>query len=63
VATAARDDCQRSHIARQADLIVAEAGQDDAPEQVRAMARRVRQALGGDVRAAYRDRSGETRSL
>ena len=63
VATAARDDGQRAHIADQADLIAAEAGPDGAPEEVRAMVWRVRQALAGDVRAAYRDRSGETRSV
>jgi uncharacterized membrane protein len=66
VATTTRDDAQRAHLADQVSLIVKEVsdtvGSHDA-EQVRAMADRVGQALSGDVRAAYDDRSGETRSI
>jgi uncharacterized membrane protein len=65
-ATAVRDDEQRRHIADQVNLIVNELteqanGQDT--EQVTAMADRVRQSLEGDIAGAYRDRSGETRSI
>ena len=66
VATAARDDAQRQDLADQIGLIVEEVsetvGAHDA-KQVQAMAQRVGQALDGDVRGAYADRSGETRSL
>lgn len=66
LATATRDSAQRDEVSRQADLILAEVsdtvGDHDA-EQVRDMTRRVKQALRNDVRAAYHDRSGETRSI
>ncbi|RAY13623.1 DUF2254 domain-containing protein [Actinomadura craniellae] len=66
VAVAARDDEQRAQIARQTDLVVAEVpsslGSHDT-EQVGDMAERVRQALHGEVRRAYRDPDGGTRSL
>jgi uncharacterized membrane protein len=65
-ATAARDDQHRDDLGRQVDLIITDldaqpAGYDT--EQVQEMAERVRQALRGETRAAYRDRSGETRSV
>ncbi|HEV2087769.1 MAG TPA: DUF2254 domain-containing protein [Cryptosporangiaceae bacterium] len=66
VATAARDDGQRGQIRRQAGLILAEVPDtlisDDA-DAVHDLAQRVEQALQGDTRASYRDRSGETRSM
>jgi uncharacterized membrane protein len=64
-AVSAHNDDQRHEIVRQVDLVVAEMDDgllDDDAESVRDVARRVRQALGGDVDAAYRDRAGETRS-
>jgi uncharacterized membrane protein len=66
VATGARDEDQRAALAEQVDLIVGElsetVGAHDA-DQVRAMADRVGHALRGNVRTAYADRSGETRSI
>jgi uncharacterized membrane protein len=66
VGAQARDDHQREEIERQVELVLAQA-EPDLTDVDRAavedMARRVRQALAGDVRGAYRDRSGETRSL
>ncbi|MEO3785463.1 DUF2254 domain-containing protein [Actinocorallia sp. B10E7] len=66
VAVSARDDGQREQIAFQTDLVVA--GLPSEPvahdtEQVEDMVDRVRHALNGDLRSAYRDRSGETRSI
>ena len=65
VATSVRDDEQRAHVARQAELIIAEMhdGSAHGAEQVHAMGRRVIQALDGLTGAAYRDRAGETRSV
>lgn len=65
-AAAARDEEQREELAVQAQLI-----RDEVPEslaerdvaEVQAMTDRVLQALGGDVRGSYWDRSGETRSV
>ncbi|MGN6606318.1 MAG: DUF2254 domain-containing protein [Jatrophihabitans sp.] len=65
-ALAAVDDDQRSEIARQVDLIVAETPDDLVAEDaasVPAMAEQVRLVLRGDVAAGYRDRSGETRTM
>ncbi len=65
VATATRDDDQRAAVAVQVDLVVDEVDPSLSRydvDGVEDMARRVRQALTGDTRAAYRDRSGETRS-
>ena len=64
--TAARDDTHRTEIERQVELIL-----DVMPEtlaavnvqQVQDLARRVRATITGDVRSAYRDRAGETRSI
>jgi uncharacterized membrane protein len=66
VAVAARDDDQRQEVARQSTLVVAETSTSLAEHdqrQVADMADRVRPALRGEVRAAYADRSGETRSV
>ncbi|WP_189212574.1 DUF2254 domain-containing protein [Actinokineospora fastidiosa] len=65
VAAAARDDDQRAAVAVQVDLITDEVDPSLSRydvDGVEDMARRVRLALTGDLRAAYRDRSGETRS-
>ncbi|WP_158853436.1 DUF2254 domain-containing protein [Saccharothrix deserti] len=65
VAAAARDDDQRAAIGAQVDLVTGEMPSSLSRYDVDAvedMARRVRQTLAGDVRSAYRDRSGETRS-
>jgi uncharacterized membrane protein len=66
VAVACRHDGQRDDVRRSAELIVeqmsSEILQSDA-EAVRDMHRRVESALAGDVRAAYADRVGETRSM
>ena len=65
VATATRDDEQRAAVDVQVDLVTAEVSSSLSRydvDTVEDMARRVRQALTGDVRAAYHDRSGETRS-
>lgn len=66
VAAMSRDDNQRSELARQTDLIVAEVPgslSDDDVAQVVTMGERVRQALCGRITEAYGDRSGETRSI
>ena len=66
LAVAAHDDEQRAHIADQTDLVVAELPSALAKhdvDQVEDMAGRVRQALSGQTRRAYLDRSGETRSI
>ncbi len=66
VAASARDDQHRSEIARQVEFICAEVPPSTPPhdaEQVNDLAQRVRQALGGDLRDAFWDRSGETRSI
>ncbi len=66
VATAARDDEQRAEIERQVRLVLAatpDSLQDEDKREVDTMAQRVRSALRGDVRGAYDDRSGETRSM
>jgi hypothetical protein len=63
---AARGDSQRECIAEQVSLIL-----DDMSEQllrydvdsVRDLARRTHLALNGDIDGAFRDRSGETRSV
>jgi uncharacterized membrane protein len=65
VATAVHSDEQREEVLRQVDLVVGELHADVAEvdaESVHDVARRVRQAVCGDVDGAYRDRSGETRS-
>ncbi|WP_312181190.1 DUF2254 domain-containing protein [Arthrobacter sp.] len=57
---------QRSELRRQTDLVLKTMGDDlvDADEQeIRDMARRVGEALEGDVQAAFADRAGETRSV
>ncbi|MCI3924575.1 DUF2254 domain-containing protein [Paenibacillus sp. TRM 82003] len=66
VATAARTQEQRAEVERQVRLVLAEVPEsmvDADAEQVRDLAERVRTAAAGDVRAAYRDRAGETRSV
>jgi uncharacterized membrane protein len=65
-AVGARDDEQRAQIAAQVDLVlesVAPGTLEYDVDAVRDLARRVRLALDGDVDAAFRDRSGETRSV
>jgi uncharacterized membrane protein len=66
VGASARDDEQRQHIAHEARLIVQAAAPSLLPGERRAvedMESRVGRALCGDVLGAYRDRSGETRSI
>ena len=66
VAAAARDQQQQQEVERQVRRILAEVPEatlEEDAEQVRDLAGRVRAAAGGDVRAAYRDRAGETRSI
>jgi len=66
VAAVARDDSQREQIAYQTSLVEAQLASgilDHDLDQVKDMARRVHRALDGDLRAAYQDRSGETRSI
>jgi uncharacterized membrane protein len=66
VAAHTRDDSQRAEVQRQVSLIVDEvpATLADVDRQgVLDLAARVQTALRGDLAAAYRDRSGETRSL
>lgn len=65
-ATAARSDTHSEEIIRQLDLIVAEVPESMADvdvQQVEDLAGRVRAVLTGDVRKAYQDRAGETRSI
>ncbi len=65
-ATHVRDDRQRDEVERQVGLVLATADEALGPveaEPVHDLAARVRDALGGEVLAAYRDRSGETRSI
>lgn len=64
-AQAARDDGQRQDIALQVDLVVDEVADhllDYDKKNVFALAENARQALAGDVAAAYVDRAGEARS-
>ncbi len=66
VATAARDGEQRREVERQTRLIqdaMDPSMRDEDRHEVEDLAARVGQALRGELRAAYRDRSGETRSL
>ncbi len=66
VATAARDDEQRREVQQQAALVVEALDpsmQDPDRAAVGDMAVRVGMALDGNLRGAYGDRSGETRSL
>lgn len=66
LAVNARDDSQRHEIRAQVSLVLAELPADVIEEdnrQVHDMAMRVRQALTGDVGAAYRDSTGRTRSI
>jgi len=66
VATAVRDEEQRSVVRRAAEAIVAELEPgllESDTAAVRDMCRRVLDALDGRVREAYADRSGETRSI
>nr|WP_269205302.1 DUF2254 domain-containing protein [Motilibacter aurantiacus] len=66
VAVNARDEGQRAEVSRQVALVM-----DEMPDSLTKadvdgvvdLATRVRAALDGDVGGAYRDRSGETRSL
>lgn len=69
-AVSVRDDAQRAAVAAQVDLVEEQlealgAGElvADDVATVRDMLRRARQALAGDVDAAFRDRAGETRSV
>lgn len=65
VAVATRDDEQRAEVRRQVDLICCEMSDQliaEDRERVDDAAKRVHQALRGDVASAYADRSGETRS-
>jgi len=65
-AAACRDDDQREEIARSAHLVASARSPDLHPtdaEAVQDMCARVERALAGDVREAYRDRAGETRSI
>ncbi|PPK92866.1 putative membrane protein [Kineococcus xinjiangensis] len=66
MATAVREDTNREEIERQVDLILAEVPDSLAAvdvQRVEDLAHRVRATLAGDVRRAYQDRAGETRSL
>jgi len=66
LATAVRDDEQRTVVRRAAERIVAEldpAVQEPDAAAVHDMCRRVIGVLDGHVREAYWDRSGETRSI
>ncbi|MGH9151390.1 MAG: DUF2254 domain-containing protein [Acidimicrobiales bacterium] len=65
VAVACRDEPQRDEVRRAAALVVeqmADAVLELDADAVRDMRRRVELALAGDVREAYHDRVGETRS-
>ncbi|MGQ1799075.1 DUF2254 domain-containing protein [Kocuria oceani] len=65
-AATARDDAQRTEIARQSDLILQTMDPgliDSDAEEVRDFARRVDLALSGNLDDAFRDRAGETRSV
>ncbi|GAA1757346.1 DUF2254 domain-containing protein [Kocuria aegyptia] len=65
-AATARDDSQRTEIARQTELILQtmDPGLIDADaEEIRDFARRIELALAGDLDGAFRDRAGETRSV
>ena len=65
-AATAQTDEQRGEIARQADLVLEQLGDDLVEEDlgtVQDFARRVELALAGDLVRAYRDRAGETRSV
>ena len=67
VAVSARDDLQRDEIRRQVRLVVGAVPPDELlPEDARDvhdMAQRVEEALHGHLVQAFRDRSGETRSV
>ncbi|WP_432542958.1 DUF2254 domain-containing protein [Kineococcus sp. SYSU DK002] len=66
VAAATRDSGHLQEVERQVRLILAEVPEtmvEADTEQVHDLAERVRAAAAGDVRAAYRDRAGETRSI
>lgn len=65
-AATARDDAQRTEIARQASLVLAtmdpELIASDA-EEIRGFAQRIDLALSGNLDDAFRDQAGETRSV
>ncbi len=65
-AATAVNDVQREEIRRQNSLVLETMGSDlvgaDA-EEIRDMARRVEEALAGDLAAAFIDRAGDTRSV
>ncbi|MDM7991311.1 DUF2254 domain-containing protein [Arthrobacter sp. zg-Y877] len=64
-ANAVNDD-QREEIRRQSSLVLESTSRDLAvadEQEVRDMARRVEEALAGDLRSAFTDRAGETRSV
>ena len=66
VAVACRDDRQRDEVRRAAELVAVQLSDRVIEEDAAAvddLRRRVDLALAGDVRAAYADRAGETRSL
>lgn len=65
-AATARDDSQRTEIARQAALILETMDPgliDSDAEEIHDFARRVDLALAGNLDDAFRDRAGETRSV
>ena len=65
-AATAVNDAQRGEIRRQSSLVLENAGEHMVvadSQEVRDMARRVEEALAGDLSAAFRDRAGETRSV
>ncbi|MCC9204324.1 DUF2254 domain-containing protein [Arthrobacter sp. zg-Y769] len=64
-ANAVNDD-QREEIRRQSSLVLENTARDLAVadrQEVRDMARRVEEALAGDLESAFADRAGETRSV
>ena len=66
VAVACRDDEQRAEVRRSAQLVAEQLSDrllDSDAGTVRDLHRRVELALAGDVRTAYTDRVGETRSI
>ena len=65
-AVQARDDEQRAQLSAQVDLVLESIADEVLPydaDAVRDLAARCRLALAGDVDSAFRDRSGETRSV
>ncbi|WP_146360183.1 DUF2254 domain-containing protein [Arthrobacter yangruifuii] len=60
------NDAQREEIRRQSSLVLEDTSRDMAAadeREVRDMARRVEEAVAGDIATAFTDRAGETRSV